>query len=75
MSDYTIAPTVSISLVRLDRAALESPLLLHQVPAEYVGSAEGCIEYARRNGFYWRKSDHVYGGYYVNEDGDCLMPV
>jgi len=39
----------------------------------FKGSARACNEYARANGYNWRRSQNLFGGYWVNRDGQCLF--
>jgi hypothetical protein len=44
-------------------------------PVAFRGSVSECAEYARANGFNWRrKRAALCGGYYVAENGDSLLP-
>ena len=41
---------------------------------QFTGTTEECRQFAISKGFSYKQSSNVFGYYYVNENGDCLMP-
>ena len=39
----------------------------------FVGTASDVLETATAWGYRWKDSDNIFGGYFVNTEGDCLF--
>lgn len=63
-----------IALRKLTKTEVENDTLLLKLPIVYSGKLEDCERYAQKCG-YTKKLDKnsLFGQYFVNKDGDCLL--
>jgi hypothetical protein len=40
----------------------------------YSGTVDNCNRYAENQGYHWKENNNVFGGYFVDKNGDCLIP-
>lgn len=60
--------------LRLRDSVADIPTL--SLPTVFCGDRLACTQYAAEHGFTWRaKPNHLFGGYWVNSRGDCLLPT
>lgn len=60
--------------LRLRDTVTDTPTL--SLPAVFCGDRLACTQYAADNGFTWKaKSAYLFGGYWVNSRGECLLPT
>jgi hypothetical protein len=43
------------------------------LPVIFEGTVDECHDFCKDRGLRWMKSDNIFGGYYVDESGKCLM--
>ncbi len=44
-------------------------------PIAFIGPVSMCEDFAKKNDYRWKNDKpSLFGGYYVNNDGDCLLP-
>lgn len=46
---------------------------VNDLPVEFEGTEEECKRHAEFYGYHWKPENNVYGGYYVNLEGHCLL--
>lgn len=50
--------------------------LLLDLPVAFAGTAKECESFAMSKGFTWKgQKTMLFGGYYVDKQGDCLIPT
>lgn len=54
---------------------IENETLVGHLPIKFSGTYEECNSWAAQNGWTWRRSKNVFGGYFVAQNGDCLLPT
>lgn len=65
-----------INLRILNESGMELNTGLLDLPIIFVGNYEDCEKYAKDNNYKWkRETSSMWGGYWVNKDGDCLIPT
>jgi hypothetical protein len=65
-----------MALRRFTMADLTRGVSFLEIEAEFAGEREACDRYAWEAGFRWKSvAGMLFGGYYVDQDGDCLMPT
>jgi hypothetical protein len=54
--------------------ATTDDVLISDLPIVFTGTTMACIKYATEQGYRWKsKPSMLFGGYYVNDDGNCLQ--
>ena len=70
--------TYIFALRRLGPAELALPrdCTVFDFPVVFRGTARQCEAYTRANGYgQFRRDNSLFGGYFVNAQGDCLLPT
>ena len=57
-----------------DPAQLSNGKTYQDLPSVFEGFFDECRTYCeKQTDFYLKKDDSLFGGYYVNDKGDCLI--
>ncbi len=48
----------------------------NDLPIIFEGTVDECGEFCQKqDGYFWQFDNNVFGGYYANPEGECLMFV
>jgi hypothetical protein len=65
---------MTIMLRLLDNAALHNGTGFDDLAVVQTGTLVECNDYAKREGYEFCQDNSVWGGYFKNGQGDCLLP-
>lgn len=68
MKTYSIRDFHSVSQLDGKKTYLDLPVV-------FDGSMLECHDFCREKGYSWKKDSSIFGGYYVDNEGKCLMIV
>lgn len=60
----------------MGQAEVDTGLDALQCPIVFTGDSSQCRRYAEEHDYQWKPvHGWLFGGYYANDNGDCLMPT
>lgn len=68
MKTYTVRDFHSVS-------QLDGGKTYFDLPIVFEGTLDECGEFCQKKDYFWVPDNNVFGGYYVDNEGKCLMIV
>jgi hypothetical protein len=65
--------SVTINVRKLDMQAVNKNKSMSKLEILYSGSMKRANAFCQKQGYKFQGDKSIYGGYYVNEEGDCLL--
>jgi hypothetical protein len=65
--------SVKINVRKLDMQSVSENKSMSELEILYSGSMKGANTFCKKAGYKFQVDNSIYGGYYVNEDGNCLL--